>query len=59
MEHRNFFETAFDKPLNRAYKEIDIAKQAIANDYKELNKQFSDVKNKLIKNGPLFNSQRI
>ena len=50
--HRDFFEQALVRPLNRAYKEIDTAKQAVANDFKELNKQFSDVKNKLIKNTP-------
>jgi len=51
-QHRNFFEQALVKPLNRAYREIDTAKQAIANDYKELNKQFTDVKKKLRKKTP-------
>jgi len=51
-KHRNFFEQALVKPLNRAFREIDTAKQAVANDYKALNKQFKDVKNKLIKNTP-------
>ncbi len=51
-QHRNFFEQALVKPLNRAYREIDTAKQAIANDYKSLNKQFPEVKNKLINNTP-------
>jgi hypothetical protein len=46
-QHRNFFEQALVKPLNRAYREIDTAKQAIANDYKALNKKFKDIKNKL------------
>ena len=50
--HRDFFEKALVGPLNRGYREIDTAKQAIANDYKELNKQFPDVKKKLIKNTP-------
>ena len=50
--HRDFFETALVKPLNRAYKEIDAAKQAVANDFKELNKQFPEVKDKLIKDVP-------
>ena len=50
--HRDFFEQALVRPLNRAYKEIDTAKQAIANDYKSLNKQFPNVKDKLIKNTP-------
>jgi len=51
-QHRNFFEQALVRPLNRAYREIDTAKQAIANDYKELNKQFKDVKKKLTKKTP-------
>ena len=51
-QHRNFFEQALVRPLNRAYREIDTAKQAIANDYKELNKQFSEVKKKLRKKTP-------
>ena len=50
--HRDFFEKALIKPLNRAYKELNTAKQAIANDYKALNKQFSDVKSKLTKKTP-------
>jgi len=48
-QHRNFFEQALVKPLNRAYREIDTAKQAIANDYKSLNKQFPNVNKKLTK----------
>jgi len=51
-QHRDFFEQALVRPLNRAYREIDTAKQAIANDYKELNKQFKDVKKKLTKKTP-------
>ena len=51
-KHRDFFEQALVRPLNRAYREIDTAKQAIANDYKSLNKQFPDVKKKLVKNTP-------
>jgi len=51
-QHRNFFEQALVRPLNRAYREIDTAKQAIANDYKALNKKFKDIKNKLRKNTP-------
>ena len=50
--HRNFFEQALIRPLNRAYREIDTAKQAIANDYKSLNKQFPEVKKKLTKATP-------
>jgi len=51
-QHRNFFEQALIRPLNRAYREIDTAKQAIANDYKSLNKQFPEVKKKLTKATP-------
>ena len=51
-KHRDFLEQALVRPLNRGYREIDTAKQAIANDYKELNKQFEDVKKKLKKETP-------
>jgi hypothetical protein len=51
-QHRNFFEKALVRPLNRAYREIDTAKQAIANDYKTLNKQLPEIKNKLKKKTP-------
>ncbi len=42
--HRDFWETSLLKPLNRAYRELNTAKQAIANDYKQLNKQSPDIK---------------
>ena len=51
-KHRNFFEKALVKPLNRAYRELNIAKQAIANDYKKLIKQMPDIRKKLTKNTP-------
>jgi len=50
--HRSFFEQALVRPLNRAYREIDTAKQAVANDYKALNKQMSEVRDMLIKKTP-------
>jgi hypothetical protein len=50
--HRNFWEKALVRPLNRAYRELNTAKQSIANDYKSLNKQFEDVKKKLTKKTP-------
>ena len=50
--HRDFFEKALIRPLNRAYRELNAAKQSIANDYKALNKQFPDIKKKLIKKTP-------
>jgi len=51
-KHRDFLENALVRPLNRAYKEIDTAKQAVANDYKALNKQMPDVNKKLTKKTP-------
>ena len=51
-KHRDFLEQALVRPLNRAYKEIDTAKQAVANDYKELNKQMADVNKKLTQKTP-------
>ena len=50
--HRDFFETALVRPLNRAYRELNTAKQSIANDFKSLNKEFTDVKKKLTKKTP-------
>ena len=47
--HRDFFEQALIRPLNRANREFDTARQSVANDYKELNKQFEDVRKKLTK----------
>ena len=51
-KHRDFFEKALIRPLNRAFRELNTAKQSIANDYKSLNKQFKDVKKKLTKKTP-------
>ena len=51
-KHRDFFEQALVRPINRAYREIDTAKQAIANDYKALNEKFPEIKDKLIKTTP-------
>ena len=51
-KHRDFFEQALVKPLNRAYRELNMAKQAIANDYKNLIKQMPDMRKKLTKNTP-------
>ena len=50
--HRNFFEKALVRPLNRANRELDAARQAIANDYKALNKQFPEIKKMLTKKTP-------
>ena len=51
-KHRDFFEKALVRPLNRANREYDTARQSVANDYKELNKQFKDVREKLTKKTP-------
>jgi len=50
--HRDFLEQALIRPLNRANREYDTARQSIATDYKELNKQFPEVKKKLTKKTP-------
>ena len=50
--HRDFFEQSLIRPLNRANREYDTARQSIANDYKALNKQFEDVRKKLTKKTP-------
>ena len=51
-KHRDFFEQALVKPLNRAFRELNAANQSIANDYAALNKQYKDVKKKLGKKTP-------
>ena len=51
-KHRDFFEQALVRPINRAYREIDSAKQSIADNYKALNKNFPEIKDKLIKTTP-------
>jgi hypothetical protein len=50
--HRDFFEKALIKPLNRAYRELNSAKQAIANDYRLLRRNNPDVVNKLKQKTP-------
>ena len=50
--HRDFLEQALVRPLNRANKEYDTARQSVATDYKNLNKQAPDVKKKLTKKTP-------
>ena len=50
--HRDFFEKALVRPLLRAHREIDTAKQAVANDYKALNKQMPEVRKMLTKKTP-------
>jgi len=50
--HRDFFEKSLIRPLNRANREYDTARQSIATDYKNLNKQMPDVKKMLTKKTP-------
>ena len=50
--HRDFLEQALVRPLNRANREYDTARQSVATDYKNLNKQASDVRKKLLKKTP-------
>ena len=50
--HRDFFEKALIKPLNRAYQELNAAKQSIANDYRGLVQQFPEIREKLTKKTP-------
>ena len=51
-KHRDFFEKALIQPLNRAYRELNMAKQAIANDYRNLTKQMPDIRKKLTQSTP-------
>ena len=51
-KHRDFFEKALIKPLNRSYRKLNAAKQAIANDYKALIKQNPEIRKQLIKETP-------
>jgi len=50
--HRDFLEKALVRPLNRANREYDTARQSVATDYKNLNKQMPDVKKMLLKKTP-------
>jgi len=51
-QHRAFFEESLIKPLNRAYRELNSAKQAISNDYKALLKQYPDMRKRLTTKTP-------
>jgi hypothetical protein len=50
--HRDFWEQALVRPLNRANRELDTARQSIANDFRSLNKRFPGIKKKLKKKIP-------
>ena len=47
--HRDFFEKSLIRPLNTAFRELNNAKQAIANDFKNLKKLNPEVKKQLDK----------
>ena len=49
-KHFEFFKKALIIPLNRAYRELNAAKQTIADDWKSLRAQFPDVNDVLFKN---------
>ena len=46
-KHRDFFEKSLIKPLNRGFRELNVAKQAIANDYRALVKGMPQVRKRL------------
>ena len=47
-----FFKEALIEPLNRAYIELNMARQAIANDYKKLTNAFPEIRKELYKKLP-------
>ena len=49
-KHRDFFEKSLIRPLNTAFRELNNAKQAIANDYKNLKKKYPELVKRLNKN---------
>tara|TARA_R100001163_G_scaffold15749_1_gene14230 strand:- start:370 stop:7512 length:7143 start_codon:yes stop_codon:yes gene_type:complete len=51
-KHRDFFEKALVKPLNKAFRDLSMAKQSIANDYRNLIKQMPDIRKKLTQKTP-------
>jgi hypothetical protein len=50
--HRDFLEQALIRPLNRANKEYDTARQSVATDYKNLNKKYPNAKKGLLRKTP-------
>jgi len=51
-KHRDFFEKTLIKPLNKAFRDLNMAKQSIANDYRNLIKQMPDIRKKLTQKTP-------
>ena len=47
-----FFKEALIEPLNRAYIELNMARQSIANDYKKLGETFPEIRKQLYKKLP-------
>ena len=47
-----FFKKTLTDPLNRGYRELNQARQSIANSYKALKKEFPDIRKKLNKTTP-------
>jgi len=61
-KHRDFFERSLIKPLNRAFRELNAAKQSITTDYRSLLKNFPETKrklNKLVPEGDFYYSDAI
>jgi len=51
-QHMEFFKKALINPLNRAYRELNDARQSIANDFKALKKKYPSLYKKLNKKTP-------
>jgi len=51
-KHMEFFKKTLINPLNRAYRELNDARQSIASDYNALKKNYSNVRGKLNKKTP-------
>ena len=48
-QHFEFFKKALITPLNKAYRELNSAKQAISNDYKALKKKYPEIQKMMSK----------
>ena len=52
LKNYEFFKETLIDPLNRAYRELNQARQSIANSYNALKKEFPDIRKKLNKTTP-------
>ena len=52
IKNHEFFKKTLTDPLNRGYRELNQARQSIANSYKALKKEFPDIRKKLNKTTP-------